>query len=211
MATETAIILGGIGAVILAVLILRLGKRLAIGLLVLAGLAIVGAVVLSMLTQASANRETAIAAREAARAARTAAAGQTMMGAAMSITLFLVILLLILTLATGGVAFVWAWWQKQQKRQNALDMLRQAQWYAMLQGQQLPGRARRSTYSSLQSPAGYPAQTMVPPVIVVGQQSPIPYAYPNTHSPSRSPTDQGGGVFQDLWPPPDSEDWEELG
>jgi hypothetical protein len=143
MTTETIVILGGIGVALLAILILRLGKRLAIGLLILGGLAVVGTVALSMLPQASANRETAIAAQQAAQAAQMAAAGQAMTSAATSLTLFLVILLLILVLAIAGVAFAWTWWQKRQRREQTLDMLRQAQIYTALQGQRLPGLTRR--------------------------------------------------------------------
>jgi flagellar basal body-associated protein FliL len=208
MSTETVIILGGIGVAVLAVLILRLGKRLAIGLLILGGLAVVGTVALSMLTQASATRETAIAAQRAAEAAQTAAAGQAMTGAATSITLFLVILLLVVVLAIAGVAFAWTWWQKRQRREQYVDMLRQAQLYAALQGQRLPGPARRPIYPAMHSLPGYPAQAAPPSVIVVGQQpaayAPYPYAYP--------PAALGqveGDPYADFLPPPDGE-WEVL-
>jgi len=207
MSTETVIILGGIGVAVLAVLILRLGKRLAIGLLILGGLAIVGTVALSMLTQAQANRETAIAAQRAAQAAQTAAAGQAMTGAATSITLFLVILLLILVLTVAGVAFAWTWWQKQRKREGYLEMLRQAQVYAALQGRRLPGVARRPAYPATQPLPGYPAQAAPPSVIVVGQQSPTPYPYPYAYPPVAMGPGEGdpyAGFF-----PPDDE-WEVL-
>ena len=208
MTTETIVILGGAGVALLAILMLRLGKRLAIGLLILGGLAVVGTVALSMLTQASANRETAIAAQQAAQAAQTAAAGQAMTSAATSITLFLVILLLILVLAIAGVAFAWTWWQKRQKREQTVDMLRQAQLYAAMQGQRLPGVARRPAYPAVQALPGYPAQAAPPSVIVVGQQpatySPNPYAYPPMA------IGQGeGDSFADFLPPPDDE-WEVL-
>ena len=208
MTTEAFVILGGLGIVVAALLILRLGKRLAVGLLILGGLAIVGTVALSMLAQASATRETAIAAQRAAEAAQTAAAGQAMTSAATSITLFLVILLLILVLAVAGVAFAWPWWQRHQKREQTVDMLRQAQLYAALQGQRLPGVARRPTYPAMQALPGYPAQAALPSVIVVGQQpaaySPYPYAYP--------PVAIGqdvGDPYTDLLPPPD-DGWEVL-
>jgi len=205
MTTETMIILGGAGVALLAILMLRLGKRLAIGLLVLGGLAVVGTVALSMLTQASATRETAIAAQQAAQAAQTAAAGQAMTGAATSITLFLVILLLIVVLAIAGVAFAWTWWQKRQRQEQYVDMLRQAQLYAALQGQRMPGVARRPAYPPAYSLPSYP-QTASPSVVVVGQQPaaypPYPYAY--------LPTTLGeGDPYADFLPPPDAE-WEVL-
>jgi hypothetical protein len=130
-----------------------------------------------------------------------------MTSAATSITLFLVILLLILVLAIAGVAFAWTWWQKRQKREQTIDMLRQAQLYAALQGQRLPGPARRPVYPAMQALPGYPAQAP-PSVIVVGQQpatySPYPYAYPPMA------IGQGeGDSFADFLPPPDDE-WEVL-
>ena len=207
MSTEIAIILGGIGVALLAILMLRLGKRLAIGLLVLGGLVVVGTVALSMLTQASANRQTAIAAQQAAQAAQTAAAGQAMTSAATSITLFLVILLLILVLSIAGVAFAWTWWQKRQRREQTVDMLCQAQVYAALQGRRLPGLARRPGYLAIPPFPGYPAQVAPPSVIVVGQQSPTPYPYPYAYPPvamSQSEGDPYVGFF-----PPDDE-WEVL-
>jgi hypothetical protein len=208
MSTETIVILSGAGVALLAILMLRLGKRLAVGLLILGGLAVVGTVALSMLTQASANRQTAIAARQAAQAAQTAAAGQAMTGAATSITLFLVILLLILVLAIAGVAFTWTWWQKRRKREQYADMLRQAQVYAALQGQRVPGPARRPAYPTMLPLPGYPAQATPPSVIVVGQQppaySPYPYTYP---PPAISQAEYG--PYADFLPPPDDE-WEVL-
>jgi type II secretory pathway pseudopilin PulG len=204
---EVMLILVGAGIVALAVLFLRLGKRLAMGLLILGGLAVVGTVALSMLTQARANRETAIAAQQAAQAAQTAAAGQAMTSAATSITLFLVILLLILVLAVAGAAFGWTWWQRRQRREQTVDMLRQAQLYAALQGRRLPRPARRPAYPAMQTLPGYPAQAAPPSVIVVGQQpaayAPYPYAYP--------PNTMGeGDPYADFLPPPDDE-WEVLG
>jgi hypothetical protein len=209
MTTETIVILSGAGVALLAVLMLRLGKRLAVGLLILGSLAVVTTVALSMLAQASANRETAIAAQQAARAAQTAAAGQAMTGAATSITLFLVILLLILVLTIAGVAFAWTWWQKRRKREQYADMLRQAQVYAALQGQRLPGPARRLAYPAPYPLPGYPAQAAPPSVIVVGQQppaySPYPYAYPPV-----AIGQSEGDPFVDFLPPPDDDKWEVL-
>jgi type II secretory pathway pseudopilin PulG len=206
MSTETVIILAGAGVALLAILMLRLGKRLAIGLLVLGGLVVVGAVALSILAQASANRQTAIAAQRAAEAAQTAAAGQAMTSAATSITLFLVILLLVLVLAIAGVAFAWTWWQRQRKREGYLEMLRQAQVYAALQGRRLPGPARWPTYPALHALPGYPAQAAPPSVIVVGRQPPTYTPYPYAYPPAMMDRDDS---FADLLPPPDDE-WEVL-
>jgi hypothetical protein len=212
MSTEIVIVLSGVGVALLAILMLRLGKRLAVGLLILGGLAVVGTVALSMLAQASANRETAIAARQAAQAAQTAAAGQAMTSAAMSVTLFLVILLLILVLAIAGVAFAWTWWQRQRKREGYLKILRQAQVYAAMQGRRLPGPARRPAYPAMHSLPGYPAQATPPSVIVVGQQPaaypPYPAAYPSQYPPSGMIQGEGD-PFADFLPPLDDE-WEVL-
>jgi hypothetical protein len=204
---EILVVLIGVAAAAFGVLFLRLGKRLAVGLLILGGLAVVGVVALSMLTQASATRETAIAAQRAAEAAQTAAAGQAMTSAATSITLFLVILLLVLVLAIAGVAFAWTWWQKRQKREQYVDMLRHAQLYAALQGRRLPGPARRPAYPAMPPLPGYPAQATPPSVIVVGQQpatyAPYPYAYPP------AAMDQGeADLFAGFFPPDD--EWEVL-
>ena len=208
MTTETIVILGGAGVALLAILILRLGKRLAIGLLVLGGLAVIGTVALSMLGQASANRETAIAAQRAAETAQTAAAGQAMTSAATSITLFLVILLLILVLAIASVACAWTWWQRRQRREQTIDMLRQAQMYAALQGRRLPGRARRPAYPAMHALPGYPAQAAPPSVIVVGQQPPAYSLYPYTYPPSVA-SQAEYDPYADLLPPPDDA-WEVL-
>jgi hypothetical protein len=208
MTTETIVILAGAGVALLAILMLRLGKRLAVGLLILGGLAVVGTVALSMPAQASANRETAIAAQQAARAAQTAAAGQAMTSAATSITLFLVILLLVVVLAVAGVAFAWTWWQKRRKREQYADMLRQAQVYAALQGRRLPGPARRPAYPTLPPPLGYPAQATPPSVIVVGQQPPAYSPYPYTYPPVAM-CQAEYDPYADFLPPPDDE-WEVL-
>jgi hypothetical protein len=213
MSTETVIIVGGIGVALLAILMLRLGKRLAIGLLVLGGLAVVGTVALSMLTQASANRETAIAAQRAAEAAQTAAAGQAMTSAATSITLFLVILLLVVVLAIAGVACGWTWWQRQRKRESYLEILRQGQIYAAMQGRRLPGFARRPAYPALQPLPGYPAQMTPPSVIVVGQQPQIPYPPPYAYSSHYPPVAMGqgdGDSYAGFLPPLDGDEWEVL-
>jgi hypothetical protein len=208
MSTETVIILGGIGVALLAILMLRLGKRLAVGLLILGGLAVVGTVALSMLTQAQATRETAIAAQRAAEAAQTAAAGQAMTSAATSITLFLVILLLILVLVIAGVAFGWTWWQKRQKREQYVDVLRQAQVYAAPQGRRLPGLARRPAYPAMYPLPGYPAQAAPPSVIVMGQQPQTPYPYPYAYPPVAMGQGEGD-PYAGFFPPPDDE-WEVL-
>ena len=72
------VVLGGVAAVGLALAILKLGRRLATGLIVVGGLAVVGAVALAMMSQAQATRE-------AARAATVAAAGQAATSAAVSV------------------------------------------------------------------------------------------------------------------------------
>jgi hypothetical protein len=113
-----------------------------------------------------------------------------------------------LVLVIAGVAFGWAWWQKRHRREQSIDMLRQAQLYAALQGRRLPGPVRRPAYPAIQALPGYPTQAAPPPVIVVGQQpaaySPYPYAYPPFA------IGQGeSGPYADFLPPPDDE-WEVL-
>ena len=112
----------------------------------------------------------------------------------------------------AGVAFAWAWWQKRQRREQYIDMLRQAQLYASLQGRRLPGLPRRPAYPAMQPLPGYPAQAAPPSVIVVGQQpaaySPYPSAYPPQYPPPAMIQDEGD-AFADFLPPPDNE-WEVL-
>ena len=214
---EVILVLVGLAAVALAILFLRLGKRLAIGLLILGGMATVITVALAMLGQASANRETAIAAQQAAQAAQVAAAGQTMTSAATSITLFLVILLLVVVLVIAGVAFAWFWWQKRQRREQYANMLQQAQIYALINGQ------RASTLRlppAPQMPAHTPLGMGGPVIVMPGQQSPQYPAYPS--SPIASIDDlaralrlaqsayevqQASDPFAGLLPPIDDADW----
>jgi flagellar basal body-associated protein FliL len=191
MSTEMMVILGGASVVALAILILRLGKRLAIGLLILGSLVVVGTVTLSMLAQASANRETAIAAQQAARAAQTASAGQAVTSAATSITLFLVILLLTVVLAAAGVALGWTWWQKQRKQEQYREMLQQAQIYAALQGRRPLALSRRPACPTMVPMPGYPTQAAPPSVVVVGQQPPVSYPYPYPYPPHYAPAVTG--------------------
>jgi hypothetical protein len=121
MTTETIVILSGAGVALLAILMLRLGKRLAIGLLILGGLVVAGTVALSMLGQATATRE-------AAEAAKIAATGQAMTGAAMSLTLFVVVLLLLLLVVIVGAAlavgYFWLRWRLSESQRQGREVLR---------------------------------------------------------------------------------------
>jgi hypothetical protein len=132
-----------------------------------------------------------------------------MTSAATSITLFLVILLLILVLAVVGVAFAWTWWQRRRKRERYADMLRQAQLYATLQGQRLPGPARRPAYPAPYPLPAYPAQAAPPSVVVVGQQPPAYSPYPYTYPPFAMGQAEYD-PYADFLPPPDDDGWEVL-
>ena len=133
MDTSMIVILGGIGVALLAILILRLGKKLALFLLALAALAVVGAVALAMNSQAQATRE-------AARAAEIAAVGQATTSAAMSIIAFLLALIVLLLLAIVGAVVAWFWWQQRQKRARFQGALETAQYHALLGDRQSPNR-----------------------------------------------------------------------
>ena len=117
-------------------------------------------------------------------------------------------------LAVAGVACGWTWWQRQQKREGYLEMLRQAQVYAALQGQRPPGAARRPVYPAMQALPGYPTQAAPPSVIVVGQQPqtpyPPPYAYSSHYPPVAMGQGEGDPYAGFLLPPPDDDEWEVL-
>jgi hypothetical protein len=205
-----AVLIGGIGVVILGVLVLRLGKRLTVGLLILGALIVIGALAFALIGQSAANYQTARAATEAARAAEIASAGQAATSAANSIITALVLLIVVLVLALGGGFAGWHWWQKRQRREKWAETIRQAQLYAIMNGQHIP---RRSTSPQLptyyqQPPAGGPVIVMAP-----GQQSPV---YPPYYGGGISLEDLARAVqatqsrdpFEDLLPPDDAGGWE---
>ena len=134
MAIEILVILIGAAAAALGILVLRLGKKLALFLLALAVLAVVGAVALAMNSQAQATKEVA-------RAAEIAAVGQATTSAAMSIIAFLLALIVILLLAIVGAVVAWLWWQQRQKRARFQEALETAQYHALLGGGQSPNRS----------------------------------------------------------------------
>jgi len=127
----TIIILAGLSVAALGILILRMGKRLALFLLVMGGLAVA-------MTVAWALTEQARATRQAAEAATVAAAGQATMSAATSITLFLMMVILGMALLVGGTVGLSCWLRQRQKRARLEDALQQAQIYALLQGARSP-------------------------------------------------------------------------
>lgn len=125
------VILAGVGVAVLAILFLRLGRKLAIFLLAAGGCVAVVAMAFALTEQARATRQ-------AAEAATVAAAGQAVTSAATSITLFLVMVILFsLLLAVGAVAAV-LYWRRYQRREQLRDTLAQAQALALLQGARLP-------------------------------------------------------------------------
>jgi len=137
MDVTTLVILIGVAVAALGILVLKLGKRLAIFLLALGGCAAVVAVAFALAEQARATRQ-------AAQAATVAAAGQAVTSAATSITLFLLMIILALVLAAVGAVVGWRWLQGYQERDKMRKVLQQAQLYALLNGARLPsGRATR--------------------------------------------------------------------
>ncbi|MBN1815436.1 MAG: hypothetical protein JXA14_26625 [Anaerolineae bacterium] len=208
------VIAGGIGAAVLGMLVLRLGKRLAVGLLVLGVLVVIGALAFALIGQSAANYQTARAATEAAHAAEIASAGQAATSAANSIITALVLLIVVLVLGLGGTFIGWRWWQNRQKREKWAETVRQAQLYAIMNGQQAPHRP-----ASLQLPTYYQQPPAGGPVIVMapGPQPPAP-AYPPYHG-GISLEDlarvmqatQSHDPFDDLLPPDDAGGWEVVG
>jgi hypothetical protein len=130
------VILVGAAVAALVILILRLGKRLAIFLLALGGLGVAGAVAFALAEQARATRQ-------AAQAATIAAAGQATAGAALSIIAFLLGVIVILVLGAAGAFFGWRVWKRYQKRSQWEETVRTAQLYALLNGARLPVYGRR--------------------------------------------------------------------
>jgi hypothetical protein len=157
------VIAGGIILAILGILFLRIGKKLALWLLGIGGLAVVGTMALGFLTQAKANKAIA-------ETAKIQAASQAATSAANSVIIFLlVILLLIVVLAVIGVAglFLYSRYQSNRKFQTQLQ---QAQLYAALQG--IAPRPQMSYRPTPQQPQQNPS------IIVIGggqQQPQQPY------------------------------------
>lgn len=135
------IILAGLAAVAFAVLLLRMGRKVALFLLVVGALVVLVAVALSMLAQAQANRETAIAARQAAEAAQIASAGQGIVGAATSLTLFVLVLLLVVVILGGGALAGYLWLRS-----------RLVEWQRYVPPRQMPRRSPRPYRERLRRP-----------------------------------------------------------
>lgn len=123
MTTEITVVLIGIAAATLGILVLRLGRKLAIFLLALGGLGVMGAVAYALAEQARATRQ-------AAQAATVAAATS----AATTIILFLLVVILAMVLAAVGAVLGWHWLQGYRERQRMQKALQQAQIYALLSG-----------------------------------------------------------------------------
>jgi hypothetical protein len=159
------VIAGGIIIAILGILFLRIGKKLALWLLGIGGLAVVGTMALGFLAQAKANKAIA-------ETAKIQATSQAATSAANSVIIFLlVVLLFIFVLAVIGVAglFLYSRYQSNRKFQTQLQ---QAQLYAALQG-----IAPRPQMSYRPVPQPQPQQQN-PSIIVIGggqQQPQQPY------------------------------------
>jgi hypothetical protein len=131
------VILAGVAVAALGILVLRLGRRLALFLLVGGGLAAVIAVAVALAEQARATRQ-------AAQAATVAAAGQAVTSAATSITLFLLAVLFGGVLLAVGAVVAVLYWRHWQRREQFRDVLAQAQAIALLQGARPPAPPRQS-------------------------------------------------------------------
>jgi len=150
---NSTLILGAIGAVVLLIIVWRFGKALAKLALALGALAAVIVIGLAFLTQASANRQTA-------QAATIATTGHTMISAATSIIIFLLMIILGTGLTSAGVIIGWHWYQGYRKRRQLQDTLYQAQIYALLNGARMPAGPRQPTLPQqgniLVFPGGHP-------------------------------------------------------
>ena len=112
---EVYVILGGIGVIVAAWLLLRFGKIIGRALLVAGVLVAIIVGLLALLTQAGANRQTAQAAIEAAEAAKTASAGQSL--TAVFSTLCIGGLGAAFLAALGGAGYLWVQLQLAQHTQ----------------------------------------------------------------------------------------------
>lgn len=147
------VIAGGIGLAVLGILFLKIGKRLALWLLGLGGLAVIGTLALGFLAQANANKAVA-------ETAKIQAKTQAATSAANSLIMFLlVVLLFIIVVAVVGVAGLFLY-NRYQNRQKYQAQLQQAQLYAMLSGMRQPQMGYRAT------PQPQPQQN--PSIIVIG-------------------------------------------
>lgn len=125
------IVLVGIGAVLLAWVLLRFGGKIAKFSLTLAGLVLAGVVSLAALTQAGANFEQSRATVEIAQVAQTNASGQMLLvGLVGCVGGFAVLAVVIL--AAGGV---YLWWRTQKGNQVA-QMARAQRHQAVLAAEQ---------------------------------------------------------------------------
>ncbi len=149
------IILIGVAVAALGLLILRLGRKIALFLLATGGLAAVIAIAWALAEQARATRQ-------AAQATTVAAATS----AATTIIVFLLVVILTMVLAAVGVVLGWHWLQGYQERQKMRKALQQAQIYALLSGTRPPA-------SRIPRPA-MPAQAGGNILVFPGQQRPQP-------------------------------------
>jgi hypothetical protein len=116
--SQLLVVLIGLAVVALAILLLRMGRKIAIFLLVVGGLVVSVAVTLTMLAQADASRQAAIAAQRSAEAATVSAAGQTL-GNIIVAVLALVILGIVGAGGVGGV-YLYIRWQLAERRFHQL-------------------------------------------------------------------------------------------
>jgi hypothetical protein len=154
MDTAVLVILVGVVVAGMGILVLRMGRKVALFLLTSGSLVVVSMVALALLSQAEANRQMAKAATEAARAAEIAAAGQAGVSAAQAVVLFLVTTIAVLVLAILGAAAGWQLWKQHQRRQRYEEMLQRAWLYALSNGARLPRSAGREANHQLPQAGG---------------------------------------------------------
>ncbi|MBN1811791.1 MAG: hypothetical protein JXA14_08140 [Anaerolineae bacterium] len=132
MTSEMIILLAGLGVAALAILALRLGKRLVTLLLIAGVLGVVGMVALTLVEQAR-------AARQAAQAATVAAAGQTMTSVFVAFLMGAVFVVVVGVVAACG--YFWLRWRLLQRQLERLRRPSVPQ-YRMMEGW-LPQGERR--------------------------------------------------------------------
>lgn len=197
------VILVLLGAIVVGVVLIRLGRQIAIFLLVAGGLGVVAIIALAVLNQAQATRRSAEAAAVASTGQTASSVGVTVLGT-----------LLAVVVVAGGLVIAYQAWRLRRARRRATRQHRQwrpgpnALWgqEGQLHGYQVPVERR------LAPPPGYPP-THYPPYPPMGY--PPPPSYPGGgYQPVVVIYDDGAGLDEDplemlpLWAgDDDGEEW----
>ncbi|MDY6877353.1 MAG: hypothetical protein SWK90_14275 [Chloroflexota bacterium] len=130
---------------------------------------------------------------------------QAQTSAAMSITLFLAVVILTLVLLAGGVIIGGQWWKRRQRQAKMQDALAQAQIYSLLNGARLPAGGRPTARPSI--PAQQAGGSNV--IIVPGQQNqPQPTLADFRAMIDTMQRKEAGGLPEGMRPP---DDWRVVG